>query len=330
MKTSINSKKYICSDCNKTFQTETNHFGAHFGNCPHCKSNCAKVCVEKEAIEMRRIQHENFPIIKTKLVAFSVGSNYEYSEYKKQYMVKGIKEMEGIGGANVPVQTFVTGEIWLETNCLFDNQWNISDQSPTNANKRCFDWNGDINPRNNSNRIPHGHYLVITDEMREIRSNVKKCGYCGKHHYDSKVFCDSCLGSEYLTENQIHLLRLLPVAESDSKRVKLTDNEKAELLPLYVELQTSAKYEKHVKNHEKRVKDNNDKYNNAIEKAEIEFKGFKWLLDNNINTDNCIYYSHTKVFCFGWRSAMSEMVKKELKIKCKDFPYVIEFDKEKG
>src|SRR6266436_1174217 len=51
------------------------------------------------------------------------------------------------------------GEITLEPACIFSNQWN-SDQG------RVFDWYEGIYP---NRKIKSGHWLEITEEMRQVR-----------------------------------------------------------------------------------------------------------------------------------------------------------------
>ena len=43
-----------------------------------------------------------------------------------------------------------------------------------------------------------------------------------------------------------------------------------------------------------------------IEEAKIKTEAFTWLINNGyIDLDNVIYYTHTKRFCFGWRTALT-------------------------
>ena len=53
-----------------------------------------------------------------------------------------------------------------------------------------------------------------------------------------------------------------------------------------------------------------------------------WLLDRNINAENCIYYSHTRKFCFGWRNPVSESVKSALLDVLVEFPFDYEIKSE--
>ena len=64
-----------------------------------------------------------------------------------------------------------------------------------------------------------------------------------------------------------------------------------------------------------------------IENSKKELSAFTWLIENGLNHDNCIYYSHTDTFCFGWRDKLSETEKIKLTEALKGFPYKWEFHK---
>lgn len=53
------------------------------------------------------------------------------------------------------------------------------------------------------------------------------------------------------------------------------------------------------------------------QEATTERDGFLWLLEHDIPTGNCIYYSHTGRFCFGWRGKHSPGEKYEGKTRLK-------------
>jgi hypothetical protein len=63
----------------------------------------------------------------------------------------------------------------------------------------------------------------------------------------------------------------------------------------------------------------------AVEDKRTEYEAFKWLLDHNIDFSNCIYYPHTKQFCFGWRSSLGIQEIEQLKVLLVGFPYPVEF-----
>lgn len=241
------------------------------------------------------------------------------------------------------------GEVELETDCLFDNQWNtvgVGDHS----GYRIFDWYEGIFP---NKRIKEGHYLEITYEMREIRRNTLKCGYCGHQEPAAKgnVFCPACLDSEYLKEDELHLTRLVPIEricryvgepwlmrecvipeqEYDDKgnrlnvvRPPLTDAEKAYLLPLFIERQTTGSDSRNANKLRKQRADIERTYAKAIEDANAERDGFLWLMDHNLAISNVIYYTHTSKFGFGWRNPVSASVVSKLLEIISEFPFPYE------
>ena len=175
-----------------------------------------------------------------------------------------------------------------------------------------FDWYEGIYP---NKKIRQGHYLNITDEMRAVRQHTLSCGYCGKQIQDSDphdAFCDRCLDSEYLKEEELHLLRLMSTVESFPTRAPLTDAELAELLPRYVARQTTGKDSRAVQLRIRTRQRVEEKHSREIAAAEDEYKGMIWLLDHDINVANCIFYSHTRRFCFGWQSPLCESVRSAL------------------
>src|SRR5574342_721932 len=150
--------------------------------------------------------------------------------------------------------------------------------------------------------------------MRDIRRNTHKCGYCGKQEPAQKgyVFCPHCIGSAYLKSSELHLLRMMPV-EFEGNRAPLTEAEQAHLLPLYKEAQLHG-----------------NERDKAIYIAETEFKGFTWLMDHGIKTDNCIYYSHTDRFSFGWRNPVDAEFLSELLDVVSEFPFAYEIKTQDG
>jgi hypothetical protein len=189
----------------------------------------------------------------------------------------------------------------LETVHLFDNQWN-SDKG------RVFDWflQTDCAPHaaeSSPHGIRRGHYLVQTAEMREIRRNTNGCGYCGKQQpaANGSVFCDKCLSSPYLKEDDLHLVRLRTMDEKKEKRQPLSTAEKTHLLPLWKSAQIMGNVDRVQAAAAKKRIEVAEKYRKAIEAAANERDGFFWLMDRGYNLENVLYYSHSGKFCFGWR-----------------------------
>lgn len=244
------------------------------------------------------------------------------------------RRMESHGGA-LHCQPDRDGTvITLETKHLFDNQWNTAPIPAWGGDKgyRVFDWAldaplGFAAPRH----IRQGHYLDQTPEMREIRRNTMKCGYCGKQEPAAKgyVFCPHCLDSEYLKEADLKLTRMMPVDESGRATFKeLTKAERGYLLPLYREAQLHGATERGKARAAAKRRDVAETYKAKLHNAKTEHDGFMWLLDHGINTDNVIYYSHTGRFGFGWRTPMGgEVLAAFLEVAAKfGWPYDIKTD----
>lgn len=208
-------------------------------------------------------------------------------------------------------------EIELETDFLFENQWNTSGAS---GNLRVFDWYEEY-PAMIPPRIKRGHYLDITEEMIQIRRQTLVDGWAGNFFPASSGLnfntLPSAIGSPYLKETELHLLRLLPVAERHGKRAELTAEEKAFLLPLYVAAQT--------KNHDEakaaKLAEVRADLAQKLKLANMEHDGFTWLLDHDVSVENCIFYSHTAQFCFGWRNAYTGEARLALLEALKAFPF---------
>lgn len=209
-------------------------------------------------------------------------------------------------------------EVTLDCGYLFENQWN---GLVNLKGARLFDWQ---QPIYTNRDIKEGYYLEITDEMRAIRQDVLKCGYCGAHYWaaDAPAFCEKCLGSIHLQESDLRLLRLLPVgAKFGTKRDELTAAEKAELLPIFIQEQTQSKESEAGKHRAAEYKRILEKRDGAIESANDEYDGLKWLLDKGMRLDNVIYYNHTRKFSFGWRKPLGDAEKSALLDLIAEFPF---------
>lgn len=219
-------------------------------------------------------------------------------------------------------------EIELETAFLFENQWNTASIGDNKIGYRLFDWAEDaiFNYRGVENlKDRRGYWLEQTDEMREIRRNTNVCGYCGKYQpaANGAVFCDKCLDSPYLEESHLHFLRLRPV-DNSGYQPKLSESEKAYLMPLYREAQTRGTTEcgkKRLTDLRAKIE---AKYAKDAADVQTEYKGMLWLLDNGFGPnimENCIFYNHTGKFGFGWRTPLSDLQRDALLEKEFPFPY---------
>jgi len=205
----------------------------------------------------------------------------------------------------------IPGPVKLQTEHLFDNQWNTETQ-------RVFDWYEGIFPNLS---IKQGHYLDITPEMIKVRKETLKCQYTGMQFPAScgQKFnlSDRALGSEYLKPEELYLLRLLPIDTPFNRKLeKLSEQETAFLMPLYQAAQRKAKTAALEQRKIQEQEDVNKKLVEAERKsaqllvdAKIEHAGMRWLInhDINISLSNVIYYHHSGRFGFGWRDKFSTL-----------------------
>lgn len=227
-----------------------------------------------------------------------------------------------------------TPKVELETTFIYDNQWNTA-KTGTIHSKRIFDWMQESNYACGSPKNKKGYWLEQTEEMREARSKTLTCGYCGKHygiHHEPApldLVCNACIDNEYLEIKDLPRLYLLPVsANRDDKQDKEIITK---LLPRYKRAQLHGVTERSKQRIEAKRAELETKYKDAIYKAETEFRGFTWLMDNGINTDNVIYYGHTNIFCFGWRgNGISKELESDLLDVISEFPFPYEIKCEDG
>lgn len=202
------------------------------------------------------------------------------------------------------------GEISLDVsniNNIWENQWN------TTCGFRVFDWYEAIY----SNRdIKKGYYLTITPEMNTLRSELLRCGYCGHTVASPQSFCTSCIGSIYLEASDLKLLRMMPVSSSAS-REELSEEELAMLTEELNKAQMRAIHRKYSMEEQARQYEEEEK---IFQEAEDRLAGHCFLLNNHLSQDNCIYYAHTGVFCFGWKRPLPDAAADYLEELLEGFP----------
>lgn len=243
-----------------------------------------------------------------------------YSELCERMKQAGIKCFETHGGASHWMQSINGQELTLDIKHVFDNQWNTEPFGESKSGLRVFDWAQDYRP-NGSATIKRGHYLDITEEMRELRKDIHACGYCGFQcsAKDATPFCPRCIGSEYLKVSDLPLTRMKRVS-SKSNRAPLTEQELAERLPLYKSAQMFGNTERDKKRIAAKRADILKKRDSTIKNANMEFDGQTWLMDRGITADP-IFYNHTGRFGFGWRAPVDPALIDDLRESLKDFPF---------
>lgn len=222
--------------------------------------------------------------------------------------------MTAFGNYLAAARALAGGVVELETKHLFDNQWN----TPT---ARVFDWaqtpstGGPVSGKNAPSWAKRGYYLEQTAEMRELRRNTHKCGYCGKQEPAAKgyVFCPHCIDSEYLTEKDLPLTRMRSVENSGvlGTFAPLTEAERAHLLPLFRDAQLHGTTERGKARIAKQRADIAADLVRTNKHAQAKHDGLIWLLDHSVNIDNVIYYD-TGRFGFGWRKPVDAAIVSQL------------------
>lgn len=204
----------------------------------------------------------------------------------------------------------IEGEFELEENFIFNNQCNAGDY-------RVFDWYGDIHP---NRKIKDGYYIESGpgfDYLQNLRRTTKVCGYCGKQYPKAtkhQQWCEKCLGSQYLKENELQLLKLKHIASNGERKTELPPDW---LVEKYQNTQRAART---ARLEAKKIRKLTD-CQKQIEAAKIEYEGFKQIIEAGLPFDNCIYYNHSGRFCFGWRTPLTEAEKIEIGNKLKKFTF---------
>ena len=206
-------------------------------------------------------------------------------------------------------------EIELDTGHLFDNQWNEAGDK----GRRLFEWYEEYVDNKN---IHLGYVMDLTPEMLEAKRNRYRCHFCAFQIDNPKVeFCPSCLGSQFLEEKDLSLTRLTPVTESYSKAKVPADR--------YVEYRAEQIRCRRIRLRERKA-NNRKSAERKLELAQIEFDGFTWCLDNGIDTNDLIFYSHTERFCYGWHDGLDDVRYSEAEEKFKGFPYAVDLKRKGG
>lgn len=225
-------------------------------------------------------------------------------------------------------------EVVIDTTHIFNNQWNESEGS---GNRRLFDWyQAAVYVGNRKSDRCWGHWLEITPEMAKLRAETLKCGYCGKLYgpehspVPESGFCTACIGSPYLEQERLYMLRLTRVVDDKPRREwpPLTEDEANWLVPLYIEEQTlsSRRAEERARQKDreeidKLVAEATKKAEALVRAAHAERDGKIWLWERGFKMDNVIYYNHSKQFGFGWRQPVSNDVRDKLLEMMSEFPY---------
>lgn len=208
-------------------------------------------------------------------------------EYQEMKANRTVKKLRMLTGNKFGCFSKESTEVVLETKHLFKNQWNTED------GRRVFDWFEEYQPHAPNLRI--GHYLVVTEEMKQVRHNRWECGYCGHQTDDPQNdYHLGCLGSKYLEEKHLSLTKYRRVDDAVDRPEEVPQ----ELKDLFSAEQQKRRAKEAVELRQRIVAE----AEKAAKEANLKADVFCFLLDNGIDIDNVIFYSHKNEFHFGWRN----------------------------
>lgn len=210
-------------------------------------------------------------------------------------------------------------EVTLETEHLFNNQWNAAVPGLSDG-YRIFDWAED-HPIDFNEKIHRGHYLIQTDEMREARRTRLACGYCG-HQVTAEtedqrlLFCNKCTGSEYLKPNELHLLRMKSVSDQ-RPRAPLNADEQVVMERAYNKAQLAALKARGAK----ALAEETQRHESTLRKAADRLAGYRWLIERDIDLRNVFFYDSDGIFHIGMSEALSPEAASKWHATLAEFPF---------
>jgi len=236
----------------------------------------------------------------------------EWKAFKAKLKAAGNGKAFEAWGSGKKYSEYAQGEVVLTTSTLFNNQWNVAGDSPTNPGARAFTWALDVYSGGRG-FYKTGHYLVVTDEMKDLLHKRHVCGYCG-HQVDSDAdltFCpsESCIGSQYLKADQLHLTRMKRVDDPNPTRDPLTKAEEGHLLPKYEAAQANTRETRRLAALARITADADREVGEAHTGRDI----LKWLLGSKepmlidlVLDGNVLYYAHKSEVGFGWKDPVED------------------------
>jgi len=226
----ISTKAYRCGTCLEVFHTVTNHWGDIYW-CKNCGSTSRSVCIEPAPEGYAR---PIVPTIKTRIHYYRFNMRFRKENLRWLALQADLENMHlkcftALRHKAEILKDNGQEEITLETNFLFSNQWN-------STTSKVFDWYLGTDP--DTPDIRAGHWLEMTDAMKQLRHDTIVCGYCGYQQKSASrlPFHLGCLDYEALQETELALLRWRRI-DDVTDREPLTNQEQW-LVPLYRSRQT--------------------------------------------------------------------------------------------
>lgn len=161
------------------------------------------------------------------------------------------------------------------------------------------------------------YVVTLPKEYKTLLNNTLQCGYCGKQYHTNDLnhndnYCNSCLGSEYLKTDQLYMLKLQAISDKTNRTEPTEPTEQFKAIKkVHKVLQKDFRLKKQAKRFASDLEKNKTERIDIIKQNEV----FTILLKNYIDIENCIFYSHKKVFSFGWRSSLSMLQSETISAK---------------
>lgn len=231
-----------------------------------------------------------------------------YSSIQKEALGLGYKLFDFIAMGIESKLDDMPEDQTIETNFLFQDQYN------TVEGFRIHDWSETIY---HNKSIKKGYYLTgDIDLLKTAKDNQYACGYCGARYNGAATphFCNKCLDSEYLTEDNFHLLRLLPISSTED-RPQLSDIESIPIKTAFLEGRKKFKL-KQLERLKAKANKVLDDANKQCARVVYEAKAKAAFYTIGYDPSNLIYYDHTNEWCLGWRNPISEDEKSEFLEAC--------------
>lgn len=260
--------------------------------------------------------------MKMQLVKYNLDTREEPKKYR------AIKETaQALGHKLMDASSPGTRHDWLDNlpdEVTINPAHLFADQYNTIEGFRVHDWYEEIFWTNRGQRTSQkkGYYLTgEIEQLRQAKGNRYACNYCGKQYQkaEAPTFCSRCVGFEYLTEDRLPMLIVRPIMEKWNG----LDKAPADLVDLWRRIEPELKAQYEAANLVNLQKKAEHVLANARKKAaELmeEANMLSQLLTHGIDTDNLIYYSHTKRWCFGWHKPLSKKQIQETEARLRAVP----------
>lgn len=239
--------------------------------------------------EIRHDLHQNSPIVRSKVEELLVGTR------------------EG----------FHFHEFELDPNHLFEDQFN------TKCGLRLHDQCRIVYPNKD---IRSGYIVINLDDLNAVRSQIKKCGYCGSQYEASSNADDWCPKLHLdIDLDHLHLTYLRSLYKPVLATPEQVEARLMEVWHLHISNPDSPIYSHMIG---ERLRDLSDRKIASSKKFDEEMAIIRTFAKRGVPyhlIKNSIYYDHKQMVCFGWRDRLSERDKELLQSLLKDVDFKVEY-----